>query len=268
MASLTPLALWRRFLAAPADSRGKTLIMAFLVSAVCALAVSTAAVLLGPRLDANRAAEARARLESLVATLPGLADLLAEAGADRLDEIVVDLTAATVAEGIMPEEFDPETVARDPALNTELSPEADIAHIGTRPNLARLYIVRSGAETALVILPVYGAGYQSTIRGYLALEGDLNTVAGLTITEQSETPGLGAKIEDAAWQALWPGTKLADDTGEIRFAVKKGGATTEFEVDGITGATRTGNGVTNMIRFWVGPDGFGPVLDRLGRGEI
>lgn len=268
MADLSPFALWRRFLATPADNRGKTLAMAFLVSAVCALAVSTAAVMLGPRLDANRAAEARARLEALVATLPGLADLLAEAGADRLDEIVVDLTTAGVAEEVAPEDFDPEAVARDPALNTELSPEADIANLGTRPNLARLYIVRSGAETALVILPVHGAGYQSTIRGYLALQGDLNTVAGLTITEQAETPGLGAKIEDAAWQALWPGTKLADETGEIRFAVKKGGATTEYEVDGITGATRTGNGVTNMVRFWVGPNGFGPVLDRLRRGEI
>jgi Na+-transporting NADH:ubiquinone oxidoreductase subunit C len=128
--------------------------------------------------------------------------------------------------------------------------------------------VRSGTKTALVILPVYGVGYQAMIRGYLALEGDLNTVAGLTITEQAETPGLGAKITEPAWQALWPGTKLADDTGAIHFAVVKGGATTDYEVDGITGATRTGNAVANMIRFWVGPDGFGPVLDKLKRGEL
>lgn len=268
MADVFPLTLWRRFLSAPADSRGKTLTMAFLVSAICALGVSTAAVLLGPRIDANRAAEARAQLDALVATLPGLADLLAESGADRLDEIIVDLNAATVAEGVAAEDFDPEAVSRDPALNTTLSADADIAGIGTRPNLARLYIVRSGTRAALVILPFHGAGYQGPISGYLALEGDLNTVAGLTITEQAETPGLGAKITEPAWQALWPGTRLADETGEVRFAVKQGGATTEYQVDGITGATRTGNGMTNIIRFWVGPDGFGPVLEKLKSGEI
>jgi Na+-transporting NADH:ubiquinone oxidoreductase subunit C len=268
MAELSPLALWRRFLAAPADSRGKTLAMAVLVSAAAALAVSTAAVVLGPRLDANRAAEAQARLDALVATLPGLDDLLAEAGADRLDEIVVDLTTGGLAEGFDPATFDPEAAARDPALTTELAPGADIAGLGARPNLARLYVVRSGGEVALVILPVSGQGYQGLIRGFLALEGDFNTVAGLTITEQSETPGLGAKIEDAAWQALWPGTRLADATGEVRLAVVRGGATTDYEVDGITGATRTGTGVQNMIRFWVGPDGFGPVLARLRQGGL
>ena len=119
-----------------------------------------------------------------------------------------------------------------------------------------------------MILPVFGQGYQSTIRGYLALGPDLNTVVGLTITEQGETPGLGANVQSPTWLAQWPGTELADENGEIRLAVVRTGASTEYEIDAITGATRTSNGVQGMIRFWVGPDGFGPVLAALAAGDL
>lgn len=267
MAELTPLALWRRFLAAPADSRGKTLAMAFLVSAAAALAVSTAAALLGPRLDANRAAEAQARLDALVAAIPGLAGILAETGAEELEALVIDLATGRPAEGIDPETFDPVAAAADPDNRTALPPEADIAGLGERADLQRLYLARQGGEIALAILPVEGTGYQSRIKGWLALGAGLDTVAGLTITEQGETPGLGARIEDPAWLALWPGTELAED-GELKVAVARGPARTEYEVDGIAGATRTGTGVTNMIRFWLGPEGFGPVLAALKAGEF
>ena len=120
----------------------------------------------------------------------------------------------------------------------------------------------------MAIFPVYGQGYQSTISAYVALSGDLETVAGFTITEQGETPGLGAKIADPGWQALWPGTRLTDADGTLRVAVRQGGAQEEFEVDGITGATRTGSGVSGMMQFWFGPDGYGPVLDALRKGEL
>ncbi|KAA9009412.1 NADH:ubiquinone reductase (Na(+)-transporting) subunit C [Histidinibacterium aquaticum] len=265
MPDLNPITAWRRMLAAPNDSRGKMLAMAFLVSAASALAVSSAAVLLGPRLDSNRAAERQARLEALLADLPALADLLAETGADGLDIVVADLETGTRAD-VDPSAFDPE--ALDEEQISALPPEEDIAGIGTRPDLAQFYVARDGSDIAAVILPVYGQGYQSVIRGYLALEGDLNTVAGLTITEQGETPGLGANIESPSWQAQWPGTQLLGPDGEIRVAVVRGGAQNEYEVDAITGATRTSNGVQNMVRFWIGPEGFGPVLDALGEGRL
>lgn len=260
-----PLALWRRLLAAPNDSRGKVLAMAFLVSGLSALAVSSAAVLLGPRLDANRNAERQARLAAMLDTLPGLAALLEETGADGLDVLVADLESGTLAD-VDPDSFDPDALGEDD--QTTLTAEADIAGIGTRPDLAQFYVARDGDDIAVVVLPVYGQGYQSVIKGYLALEGDLNTVAGLTITEQGETPGLGANIATPTWQALWPGTKLMDENGEIAIEIVRGGAKTEYQVDAITGATRTSNGMQNLIRFWIGPDGFGPILDGLRSGEL
>ena len=59
-----------------------------------------------------------------------------------------------------------------------------------------------------------------------------------------------------------------DDSGDVRFSVARGVATTDYDVDGITGATRTSSSVTRMMRFWLGPQGYGPLLDAIGRGEF
>jgi Na+-transporting NADH:ubiquinone oxidoreductase subunit C len=115
----------------------------------------------------------------------------------------------------------------------------------------------------LIVLPVSGNGYQSVIKAMLALEPDLSTIAALTITQQGDTPGLGARIEDPAWQALWAGKQAVDETGQVAITVVRGQAASPNEIDGITGATITSNGVANMLRYWLGEHGFGPFLDRL-----
>lgn len=268
MADLNPLSLWRRLLALPNESRTKTIAVAFMVSAACAVSVSVAAVILGPIQDANRAAEQAARMETMLASMPEMATLIEEAGGDSLETIIVNLRTGLRADGIDPDSFDAEAARKDPARTTILSADQDIAGLGRRPDFLPIHILREDGELRLVILPISGAGYQSTIRANLALEGDLNTVAALSVTEQGETPGLGARIEEARWQALWPGKLIADNEGNIRLEVVRGQATNDFEVDGITGATRTGNGVTRAVRFWLGPDGFGPVLDNLASGAL
>lgn len=268
MAELNPVRLFRRLLALPAENRAKTIFMAFAVSAVSALVVSVTAVTLEQRIDANKAAERQAKLDAMIASLPGLSEILAETDADTLATVIVDLTTGRAVTGIDIAGFDMEAIAADPETSTALSDEQDIAGIKRRPDLAQIHVLRSGDRLELVILPVYAAGYQSVLRAYLALEGDLNTVAGLVVTEQGETPGLGAKIAEPDWQALWPGTKIADADGTIRLAVVRGGAITPFEVDGITGATRTSRAVGDMITFWMGPNGYGRVLAALAAGEI
>jgi Na+-transporting NADH:ubiquinone oxidoreductase subunit C len=149
------------------------------------------------------------------------------------------------------------------------SKDADIAGIGRRAKHATVFIRREGGKPTLIVLPVHGAGYQSTLYGYLALRGDGNTVAALNFFKQGETPGLGARITEPAWQALWPGKRIADEGGTVRIAVVRGTAAGPYEVDGISGATRTGTGVTNMLRFWLGEYGFGPFLARVtaARGQ-
>ena len=268
MADLNPLSWWRRFLALPNDSRTKTFVVAFLVAAVSAAAVAVTAVSLKPLQTANIEHERRERMAEMLASVPGLADILGEVDADSLETRIVDLDAGTYAEDIDPASFDAEAAAADPALSTALAEADDIAAIGRRPNFAPVHLVRQDGNLLLVVLPVYGTGYQSTIRAYLALQGDLDTIAALSIYAQEETPGLGSRITEAAWQGLWAGKRVADETGEIRIGVVRGAGGSEYEVDGITGATRSTTGVTNLVRFWLGGLGFGPFLDNLRAGRL
>jgi NADH:ubiquinone oxidoreductase, Na(+)-translocating, C subunit len=266
LADLNPLSLWRRFLALPNDSRTKTLVVAFLVSSICAVLVTTATVMLRPIQAQNRAAEQQARLEALVAAVPGISALLEEAGDAALSTVVIDLETGAAAKSVTPETL--ETALADPANWTTLSATDDIAGIGSRPNYAQIYLLRSGETVRLAILPVVGSGYGGRIQALLALNGDMQTLAGLAVTEQSETPGLGARIAEAPWQQGFAGKRLFDDTGAARLAVARGPARGEHEVDGITGATRTGNAVTQMVRFWVGPKGYGSTIAALRRGDF
>lgn len=252
---LSPLATWRHFLARPNDDRVKVFGVAILVALVSAVVVSSAAVTLKPLQEAHLQAERDARMALMLDTLPGMRDIMEEAGVETLQTRFVDLeTGAFVADVNAADETEP---------SIAIPPEADVAGLGTRAPFAPVYLLERKGDLMLVVLPVSGKGYQSTISALLALKPDLQTVAALTITQQGETPGLGARIEDPSWQALWAGKQVADEAGQIVISVVRGQATSPFEVDGITGATLTSNGVANMLRYWLGDHGFGPFLDRL-----
>ncbi len=256
---------WRRLLALPNESRAKTIVVAFLVSAICAALVSGATVMLRPIQAANRAAEEQARIAALVKGIPGMATLLDDAGGS-LSSVVIDLESGRAATGVTSATL--ETALADPANWTAIDPGRDLAGLGQRPDFAQVYLLRDGDRVSLALLPVAGQGYGGRIEAVIALRGDRNTIAGIAVTRHSETPGLGARIEESSWQAGFPGTELRDEAGEMRFRVAHGPASGVHEVDGITGATRTGRGVTQMVRFWLGPDGYGPLLDAIGRGEF
>lgn len=266
MADLNPITAWRRLLALPNSSRTKTLVMAFFVSTICALAVSMATVILRPIQAANRAAEQQARLEALVTGIPGMSELLSGDGG-TLSTVILDLPRGRAAAEVTPATL---AGALDDAGNwTTLEPGQDIAGLGQRPDYAQVYLLR-GAEgdITLALLPVSGAGYNGPIDAIAALRGDMTTIAGLAITGQSETPGLGGRVEEPAWLAQFPGTQVSDASGTVRFAVARGPAGSKYEVDGITGATRTSNAMTQIMRFWMGPDGYGPFIDAVRRGEF
>ncbi|MEX0957174.1 MAG: NADH:ubiquinone reductase (Na(+)-transporting) subunit C [Rhizobiaceae bacterium] len=268
MAELNPVRLWSRFLALPNDSRVKTLGVAFLVALFCATAVSLTAVTLRPLQEANLQRERETRLADMIAALPGMADILRETGADTLETVIIELDTGTIADEIDPAQFDYAAAQSNAEASTPLPAEADVAGIGRRPDHAPAYLLREGERLVLAVLPVYGSGYQSTIRAYLALEGDLNTIAALSIYEQGETPGIGTRITDAGWQDRWQGKQIADDTGAVGITAVQGGAAEgPFEVDAIGGATRSSMGVSNLVRFWLGERGFGPFLEHLKAEE-
>lgn len=266
MLELSPILWWRRLLGLPNDAPLKALIIAVMVAAMAATVVSITAVTLKPRQLANIENERQARMQAVLDSLPGLSDVL-RTGDGALDVRLVNLATGSFAKDADPVRYDPVAAAADPSRSTTLPPEADIAGIKRRANLMPVYILRQDGKIGLIVLPVHGVGYQSTIYAYLALTGDLEKVAAFTVYKQSETPGLGARITDANWQAKWVGKHVLDDTGALRIAIVRGQSTGPHEIDGITGATRTTSGINNMLRFWLGEHGFGPFLTKLQSGE-
>jgi len=247
------------------DSISNTLVVAIGVSLVCSVLVSAAAVVLRPAQERNQA-EFRQRIVLEVAGLydPG-ADIAAQF--DRIDAHLVDLETGEYVEDIDPESFDAEAATNDPKLSVVVPAEYDIANLRRRTIYAPVYLVTDGDRIEQIILPVHGAGLWSTMRGFLAVEVDGNTIRGLRFYEHAETPGLGDQIDNESWLSQFPGKLLFDAAGEPRFEVVRGkaqpGPNAVHQVDGMSGATLTGNGVSNLIQYWSGPHGFGPYLNRI-----
>lgn len=116
------------------------------------------------------------------------------------------------------------------------------------------------------VFPVNGFGLWDAIYGYIAIETDGDTVIGISWYDQKETPGLGANIADPPWQSLFPGKKIFQEspdgstdfkTAPIGITVVRGKVSevlgdspkAKSAVDGMAGATLTGNGVTDAYRF-------------------
>ncbi len=123
-------------------------------------------------------------------------------------------------------------------------------------DLLPLYYSQENDEIKSYILPISGKGLWSTIYGYLALEPDVNTVKGITFYQHGETPGLGGEIVQDWFRNNFIGKKVYSPTGElVSISVVKGkvkGSVPESEeyhyVDGISGSTLTGNGLTNFLK--------------------
>ena len=97
--------------------------------------------------------------------------------------------------------------------------------------------------------PIAGKGLWSMLYGYLSLDADLETIAGISFYKHGETPGLGAEIEKDWFLSQFPGKILYQDGVVTEFeVVKPGSSLTDSSVDGISGATLTGKGVQALVR--------------------
>lgn len=112
-----------------------------------------------------------------------------------------------------------------------------------------LYICKVNGSRKYVI-PVYGMGLWGPISGYIALNEDKATVYGAYFNHESETAGLGAEIKDnVAWQEKFQGKKVftSGDDKTIALGVEKNVTDPATQVDAVTGATLTSNGVRDML---------------------
>lgn len=255
------------FTRVPNDSTAKTLIIAILLCLVCSVAVSTVAVKLKPLQLYN--AELSRRTQILA-----VAGLMQQGGNvdelfGQIDTRIVELESGDFVDHIDAATFDARAVQSDPEMSVAIPAENDVAGLRRQARYASVYLVLEGDDIRTIVLPVSGQGLYSTLYGFLALDGDGNTIQGLTFYEDGETPGLGGEINNPRWQSRWVGRQIRDDTGMYRFAVVKGAGSLEsqdgvFQVDALSGATLTSRGVDHMMQFWMGDDGFGHFLARVG----
>lgn len=268
-----------------------TLIVATALCLICSLLVSGAAVSLRPRINVNR----QLKMQRNVLIAAGLFDVEKNTDQDipqlfeKVQPVAVNLPGRGPRDALLDAEedsdagfingdvevdnYDPRKAAKDALQSVTIPAEYDAAGIRRRERISVVYLVRGDdGEITQIVLPVYGKGLWSTLYGFLALKADPAAnfpVTGITFYEHAETPGLGGEVDNPLWKAQWADKVLLTDEGvPVLDVTKPGNANGINEIDGLSGATITSNGVENLINYWLGNDGFGPFLKRFAEGEL
>ena len=239
------------------------------VCLVCSIVVSTSAVALRERQDRNKVLDRQTK----VLVVAGLLDEGQKATPEEVEQLfdnnivskIVDLESGQYDVDADVASYDQRKATKDPALSREAP--SNNAGLTRLPEKALVYQRVADGEVLSIILPVEGKGLWSTLYGFIALAPDTTTIEGITFYEHGETPGLGGEVDNPSWKALWPGRKAFDEDWEPAIEVIKGVAGSvekdPYSVDGLSGSTLTSRGVTNLVQFWLGENGFEPYLDKL-----
>ncbi|RNL95228.1 NADH:ubiquinone reductase (Na(+)-transporting) subunit C [Sinomicrobium pectinilyticum] len=214
------------------ESNTYTFIFAIGMVVIVAFLLAFAATSLKPKQSENVRKE---KMQNILKSI-GI-DVEREAAEGKYKDYIKE-ELSLVADGSVDESSD----AFDVDLNKELKLPVDEQHFP-------LYVADVEGEKYYIV-PLRGAGLWNAIWGYVSLKDDLNTIVGVTFDHAGETPGLGAEITQPWFQAQFEGKKIFDESDElvgVRVS-KSSGAKGENEVDAISGATITGNGVTAMIK--------------------
>jgi Na+-transporting NADH:ubiquinone oxidoreductase subunit C len=249
------------------DSIVKTFLVAFLLCVVCSVLVCLAAIV---RID-KEAYNKQLEIRKTVLAAGGYQQQMDDGG--NIDELfaanvelkLVDLATGDYTTAVDAATYDQKEAVSNPDLSEKIPADLDLAGIGTRAKYAAVYLDKSGA----VILPIRGAGMWGPIYGYISVAPDGTTIKGLTFYQHAETPGLGAEIDNPNWKKQWPGKVLFNNSGRLVLKVVKKGsynasaADAANTVDGLAGATVTGDKVHKIMSYWFGEHGYAPFLAKL-----
>jgi len=242
------------------------------VCIVCSLLVSVSAVSLKARQEHNAQLDKQKNV-LMAAGLVQPGESLTRDQVKKLfysvSAVIVDLKTGQETE-MDPGAFDQLKAAKDPERSVKApSNEAGIARL---PNHALVYQVLKEGKVDELVLPIEGKGLWSTLYGFLALDSDGTTIRGITFYLHGETPGLGGEVDNPKWKALWLGRRAFDESFKPKIEVIKGKAKSPaedpYQVDGLSGATITSRGISHLVQFWLGENGFGPYLRNLRESGV
>jgi len=250
------------------DSIGNILLVAILVCLVCSILVAGTAVALKPAQLANKQLDIRQNILRAAGLIGADSQSAEQVNAlfEQFTIKLIELETGEYSEVVDLDKFDQLKSSKDPAMSIKLPSDKDPATIRRLEKYALVYLIEGERGIEKVVLPVRGYGLWGTLYGYVAIDRDLDTIAGLTFYTHKETPGLGGEVDNPDWKALWSGVKIYSD-GQPAISLVKTRSSSEniaaFEVDALSGASLTSRGVQNLMRFWLGDKGFGPFLKKL-----
>lgn len=238
------------------------------VCLVCSIVVSTSAVALRERQDRNKVLDRQTKVLVVAGLLgedqPATAEEVEGLFSDNIRIRAVDLASGSYDESVDVTTFDQRKAAKD--ASTSRAAPVNNAGITRLPETVLVYQKVDDDVVEMLILPIEGKGLWSTLYGFLALAPDTTTIDGITFYEHGETPGLGGEVDNPAWKAKWEGRQAYDENFEPVITVIKGAAgpvaEDPYQVDGLSGATLTARGVSHLVQFWLGDNGFGPYLEK------
>lgn len=239
------------------------MIIPLIACIACAVIVSVTAVSVRPEQNLN--IENEKKLKILAAA--GIVTNEVDKEFSKIETLYIDFVSNQLIQ--IEGNYDHIKASASAESSSIIPKKQDIAILKRRENVAPIYVWYSEEEQIQkVVLPIRGYGLWGTLYGYISLDADLNTVKGIEYYDHKETPGLGGEVDSPDWKSDWNGKKVYNSSGEVILYVTKGPSSEDYEIDGISGATLTSNGVTNMIRYWLGENGYGPVLQQLREGLV
>ena len=260
------MGMLKDIIALPNDSQKKTLFVALALCLVCSILVSAAAVILKPLQDQNKALDKKRNILEIAGLMQqgkSIDELF-----QQIEPRVIDMQTGEYVSDVDAAVYDQRKAANDPKQNIQLNKSDDIASIKRRAKYTTVYLVKDGDKIKSIILPIHGYGLWSTLYGFLALEADAQTIVGLGFYEHAETPGLGGEVDNPEWRKNWIGKHVYNESGDVILKVMKGSVDSNTpdaasKVDGLSGATLTSRGVENMLRYWLGKQGFTQYLNKV-----
>lgn len=245
---------------------------AAIVCLVCSLVVSAAAVSLRGIQDKNALNEKRINIlvaAGLAASGERLSVQEIENRYGEVVPVVVDFKTGNIDKSEDPNTYDMYAAAQDSQQGRALT--EDPASVKRIANKGSAYLLVENGTIKKAIIPIQGYGLWSTMYGFTALDldGGQPVISALTFYKQAETAGLGSEITNPVWQEKWHGKLPYDANGNPQLKVpKRATPGSDHEVDSISGATLTSNGVEYMMNFWLGEQGYQAFIRQIQEGKI
>lgn len=244
----------------------KTLTVAGLLCIVCSVIVAGIVVTLRPQQAKNAELDMKKNILQSAGLLEDGQDI--DEAFKSIHSVVVNINTGEVMSDMNPEEYDMVEANANPEMNVEIPSDKDYGGLSTRPKYANVYLEKDeSGDTKTVILKLWSKGLWSTMYGFIALDKEA-TVKGFGYYAHGETPGLGGEVDNPKWKQQWVGKSIYDNTNEVAIKVAKGEAQGEYQVDGLSGATITSNGVTNSMKYWFSDHAYKKLLNKVAEGGL